>query len=641
MPPPPFNPDPPDPNNGNNHEHPIHPHPERPPRPAQPPPPAGETPSITSWTRLEPRSRDVDMQRTISARIFDPLWMLTRQWQVGEFQGEDTGSPVAARLRAQSAMLSRVYLGELPANTQTQAPSYDSDQVPLEVIVERRRVRPSTATESKQLWLTVDAGLHFLRMLEQQPLSRSYRDAFISRYPLPLPDDEHLKLFDTETQRFMMRMAGRAVDARLLEAAFKNAGSGGFSLDSRLEVVPSDRAEVEKAAANWLARYTGLFSEPASDARDSWIPERMEYVVSVAAQLTNQPLDGKILTASELYEGGLDWSDFDSDLEVNLGVGGDRKFNTIVQTTIPAPVSFRGTPAARFWEFEDARIEYGLLPVGPTDLGQLLMIEYTSSYGNDWFVIPMELPVGSLTSVNSLVVTDTFGVRTLLKPIGDPSLPKANWSMFQHARLRRAGSDVNGIERNLLFLAPALARTLQSAPVEEVLFMRDEMANTAWAVERWIEGPLGQPLNRYDQRPAQAAADASEISSGGASTGTMSAHAVPRYRLSSHIPANWIPFFPVELTDRSGTMMSRLQRGAVLQPDGPPKLQTALSSLLSSTGPLLLYDEEVPREGIRVTRHYQMARWIGGSTFVWLAHRKQVGKGEGSSGLRFDTIEGP
>ena len=434
-----------------------------------------------------------------------------------------------------------------------------------------------------------------------------------------------------------MRMAGRAVDARLLEAAFKNAGSGGFTLDPRLEVVPSDSAEVEKAAANWLPWYTALFSEPPSDARDSWISERMEYVVSVAAQLTNQPLDGKILTASELYEGGLDWSDFDSDLEVNLSVGGDRKFNTIVQTTIPAPVSFRGMPAARFWEFEDARIEYGLLPVGPTDLGHLLMVEYTSSYGNDWFVIPMELRVGSLTSVNSLVVTDTFGVRTLLKPIGDPSLPKANWSMFQHTRLRRAGSDVNGVERNLLFLAPALARTLQSAPVEEVPFMRDEMANTAWAVERWIEGPLGQPLNRYDQRPVQAAADASEIS-GGASTGIT---AVPRYRLFSQVPTNWIPFLPVELTDQSGTMMSRLQRGAVLQPDGPLQVQTALSSLLSSTGPLLLYDEEVPREGIRVTRHYQMARWTDGSTFVWLGHRKQVGKGEGSSGLRFDTIEGP
>jgi hypothetical protein len=225
-------------------------------------------------------------------------------------------------------------------------------------------------------------------------------------------------------------------------------------------------------------------------------------------------------------------------------------------------------------------------------------------------------------------------------------LPKANWSMFQHAFLRRAGSDLNGIESNLLFLTPTLGRSLESAPVEDVLFIRDEMANAAWAVERSIEGPLGQSLNRGDQLAAEVAADASAISSSGGSTGTTSnstspTHAVPRYRLSSQIPANWIPFLPVELDGPSGSLISRLQRGAVLEPDDSPKLQKALSSLLSTNGPLLLYDEEVPREGIRVTRHYQMARWIDGSTFVWLAHRKQVGKGEGSSGLRFDMIEGP
>jgi hypothetical protein len=46
------------------------------------------TPSITSWTRLEPRCRDAEMRSTVSARVFDPLWLMTRQWQVGEFQGE-------------------------------------------------------------------------------------------------------------------------------------------------------------------------------------------------------------------------------------------------------------------------------------------------------------------------------------------------------------------------------------------------------------------------------------------------------------------------------------------------------------------------------------------------------------------------
>lgn len=56
------------------------------------------------------------------------------------------------------------------------------------------------------------------------------------------------------------------------------------------------------------------------------------------------------------------------------------------------------------------------------------MIEYASTYGNDWFVVPLSLPVGSVTRVDSLVVTDTFGVRSLLRPLGDPALPNPFFS---------------------------------------------------------------------------------------------------------------------------------------------------------------------------------------------------------------------
>ena len=55
--------------------------------------------SITSWLRLEPRTRKADMAAGLQARIYDPLWLLARQWQTGEFQGEDAGSPAAARWR--------------------------------------------------------------------------------------------------------------------------------------------------------------------------------------------------------------------------------------------------------------------------------------------------------------------------------------------------------------------------------------------------------------------------------------------------------------------------------------------------------------------------------------------------------------
>jgi hypothetical protein len=600
--------------------------PPRPPQPLppQPPPPAGQTPSITSWTRLETRSADPDMQRSIGARIFDPLWMLTRQWQIGEFQGEDAGSPIIARVSAQTTMISRCHLGELP-KTPLQAAAYDSERVPLEVMVERQRVRPKAVGEARQLRLSVDAGLHFLRMLEQQALSRSYRDAFIACYPLSQASADDA---DVETLRFVMRMAGRVVDARLLQAAFRPLGGGALVLDPRLQIVAADKAEVEQTAARWLVWYEELFSEPLPDT-SAWLPQRLEYAVSVAGCLSEQPRAERTLTAAELYEGRLDWSDFDVNVETTLGAQSDQKFKSIVRTVLPAPVSFRGMPAARFWEFEDARVEYGLVPVGSTDLAQLMMIDYAGSFGNDWFVIPLDLPVGSLTAVNSLVVTDTFGVRTLLRPLGDPAITPPNWSMFQHSFLRRAGTDVRGIAPNLFFLAPALGRSVQSAPLEEVLFMRDEMANMAWAIEQAIESPLGQRVNRSDAAASQPAAP----------TLAASADAIPRYRLSSEVPAHWIPLMPVQLPGPAGSIISRLKRGAVLEPDGTQQVRHALGNLLKSDGALLLHDEEVPREGVRVTRHYQMARWTDGATFAWLAHRKQVGRGEGSSGLRFDSIE--
>ena len=105
----------------------------------------GANPSITSWTRLEVRSRQADMRASLSARVFDPLWLMARQWQVGEYQGEDVGMPVLARVRSQTTMLSRIHLGELPANTITQAAAYDPKQMPLEAMVERQRMRPAGA----------------------------------------------------------------------------------------------------------------------------------------------------------------------------------------------------------------------------------------------------------------------------------------------------------------------------------------------------------------------------------------------------------------------------------------------------------------------------------------------------------------
>ena len=116
------------------------------------------------------------MGRTVSARLFDPVWLMTRQWQMGEFQGEDTGSPVAARVRATNASVTRYALGQ-PPSSPTTGTRYDATRTPLETVVERRVMRPVTTTDPRMLTFVVDAGLHFLHMLDQAGLTKSYRPA--------------------------------------------------------------------------------------------------------------------------------------------------------------------------------------------------------------------------------------------------------------------------------------------------------------------------------------------------------------------------------------------------------------------------------------------------------------------------------
>jgi hypothetical protein len=64
-------------------------------------------PSITIWTRLEPRCRTADMAPALEARTHDPFWMLARQWQLGELLGDDAGSPIIAAIDSVDIPLDR------------------------------------------------------------------------------------------------------------------------------------------------------------------------------------------------------------------------------------------------------------------------------------------------------------------------------------------------------------------------------------------------------------------------------------------------------------------------------------------------------------------------------------------------------
>ena len=101
---------------------------------------AGETfkpkPFITGWNRIEGRPRQEDFARALRAEARDPLWFLARQWQFLEFQGDDAGSPVEARLATRATSLDLYSTRDGPGR------AFPMD-VPFEAIVEHapHRVR--------------------------------------------------------------------------------------------------------------------------------------------------------------------------------------------------------------------------------------------------------------------------------------------------------------------------------------------------------------------------------------------------------------------------------------------------------------------------------------------------------------------
>src|SRR6185436_58128 len=90
-------------------------------------------PAVTAYNRLESRPRAHDFTRSLRAEVRDALWLLTRQWQLGELTAEDAGSPIDARLVTRKLTVDRVQLG-------TGAPAVYDDSVPLEASIEREKV---------------------------------------------------------------------------------------------------------------------------------------------------------------------------------------------------------------------------------------------------------------------------------------------------------------------------------------------------------------------------------------------------------------------------------------------------------------------------------------------------------------------
>jgi hypothetical protein len=607
-----------------------------------------------AWNRLEARPRDAEFDKVLEAGVHDALWMLTRQWQFGELQGEDTGSAIFSKIYMQTTAITHMKTAN--GNAQT----FD-DSIPLEERIEKMPYR--TDFKSK-----LDAAYMFLRCIDRAAenlgmsatnSSKFYKSKLINLPLLQIKKVEDVqagdaddtiinkaKLLSNEKYVSMVNAAaGRYFDGFALRQAITASKSNTIS---SVSLGNGDTTLITNAITdfvNWFdANYD--FGTAASSA---WLPSHLEYQFDCA--LPSEDTSNIILSADQYYSGNLDWFSFDvNKVETIEGLSGNADSNDMLNvknqllSVIPVEAKFAGAPNSRWWQFENGNVDLGNINAQTTDLSKLIFTEYALMYNTDWLLVPYRVPVGTFCEIKGIVVTDVFGQQFFIKSaIQGQTDNWAGWGMYNLSTINPGGVRNLPTDTRLLVL-PNVVKNLESDPHEEVHFVRDEMTNSIWAIEVQLPDELGNSidgnnisrnfedtLKQHDTTPEANIADVDSMF---------------KYTLANTVPENWIPFIPVHLKDNNREIqlqrasMPRLFNSAFthVRPNSQ-LLRDGINEDDTQSSPYFINEEEVPRAGVKLTANFQRTRWYNGKIVNWYGYRKQVGRGEGSSGLYYDRLD--
>lgn len=603
-----------------------------------------------AWNRLEPRTRDNEFDRELECGVHDALWMLTRQWQMGELQGEDTGSAIFAKVSMRTTPVTKYKTAGGPVRN-------FEHTYPLEQKVEAIQTEKDYEASIEAAHMLLCALENAAKDLLVSDFSRiAYRFRLRMLCPLtPLPEisesDSRDQVIDkahvlaNETLSGHMQMGGESYFDGV--KAYEKILDG--TLQAGLQTVFITHATlIGQALTDYKQWYESTY-EASLLSEGSWIPEQLEY--NFACALPENDSRHTILDAKEYYSGDLEWYSFDVSKDDALAAqftspapADTARIKNELISMIPVEARFAGSPNARWWQFENGNTDLGNISAEKTDLSKMIVTEYALMYGNDWLLIPYVVPVGTLCEINGIVVTDVFGEVNFIKAANQGETDDwASWGMFNLSVADPSG--VRNIQADTrTFIPPATVKTLNGEPLEEVRFIRDEMSNHVWAVETRLPDHTGSAmdghsyanrfrnlLDQYEERPPLAAPEENTMF---------------RYILGNTVPENWIPFIPVHVS--GGNRAIRLKRASM------PRLfrneysrvrprtalvRTGINAGDQQISPYFINEEEVPRSGVYVKGFHQRTRWYNGVIASWYGYRKHTGRGEGSGGLVYDKVD--
>ena len=609
-------------------------------------------PTLPVFNRLEARPRTHDFDRALQAEIRDALWMLAKQWQMGEFLGDDAGTPVTAKMYVEKTMLTKYR----PA--QHAAEAFD-DTVPLEARVEQRRIPFQAGELEIALDLRLLMGRQWAKLLTKfvsdATLQEELKAAYIRNYLVYQPDpDEREDVYYASNQQSWRKhaaMAGRSVDGKkLYDEIGEDEGKHVATVGAEVTLSPAEESTLLDLGKRFVKWFDDLYYQPeGEEGNDAWLPSNLEYQFACSAPKDSVEI---VFSAKEYYHGHLDWYNFSIDQETtSLGEVESKPMPEgfdapIIRSFIPTPVQFDGMPNTRWWTFEEGKTNFGDIKPDTTDINKLLLIEFGLIYANDWYLLPITLPAGVIANVRGMTVKNVFGENLWITATGkgrddDPH----RWTMYS--------MDIAGLDRKpadlSLMVVPSVPKIQEGKPIEEIQLVRDEVANMVWGIEKRIQLPSGESIPgreasrdtlRYLKRIIRESTPVEEPD--------FEAAASLRYKIMSSVPENWIPFIATH--EEGSNRETRLQRGSmprIIEGDPDETIQKVKprTSLLREGLDLevkqsyYINEEEVLRAGINLTQSYQRSRWYNGRVFIWLGVRKWTGRGEASSQLRFDYLK--
>lgn len=225
-------------------------------------------PTVTVWNRLEGRPRRADFDRALKAEVRDALWMLTKQWQLGEFFADDAGSPIFAKVLMRTSPVTKYQ----PAGGATEE---FQTNIPMEAKAEQRIIEWQWNGQKMRLDLRAQLGRQWRKILNDAGLT-AYPSKYLTKYPFLLPPRDAAGDYVYAHRRGWQQyeaLAGRSIDGGDLYLYLTDPShhaSDGIALDA-----PGDQGTLDALGIEFQKWFAAQYYQPAQE--HAWI----QFIINV------------------------------------------------------------------------------------------------------------------------------------------------------------------------------------------------------------------------------------------------------------------------------------------------------------------------------------------------------------------------